>query len=168
MVMALSKTLFFSTLKTSRPHLNLHLLGVLLKLRLHPSTPIHPKPLPPWYLEKHPDLTWNDRAIAVFILVHPSIYGLHSPVTRIDNTAKAIGASSNTVRQWASLTDKGSHANIQKWYGIVKHMEWGTVKNDSCMSGYANLPSTMTPMFATVSSHRRDVANCVFDEALWG
>jgi hypothetical protein len=79
--------------------------------------------------KKRPDLTWNDRAIGVFLLLHPSIYGLQSPVTRIDNTAKALGASPNTVRQWVSLRDKGLHSNIQKWYGIVKHMEWGTIKN---------------------------------------
>jgi hypothetical protein len=41
---------------------------------------------------------------------------------------KALGVSPNTVRQWVSLKDKGSEPHIQKWYVIVKHMEWGTVK----------------------------------------
>jgi hypothetical protein len=77
---------------------------------------------------KRPDLTWNDRSIGIFLLFHPSIYGLQSPVTRIDNAAKALGTSPNTIRQWVSLKDKSSASNIQIWFGIVKHMKWGTIK----------------------------------------
>jgi hypothetical protein len=58
----------------------------------------------------------------------PLIYGLQYPVTRIDNTAKALGTSPNTVSQWVSLKDKSSASNIQIWFGIVKHMKWGVIK----------------------------------------
>ena len=60
----------------------------------------------------HADLTWYDRAIGMFLYLHPKIYGHGTKLSRQNKVAEALGIATNTVRQWCSLTDVGSHKFI--------------------------------------------------------
>ena len=72
--------------------------------------------------------TWNDRAIGVFLFLHPLIYGQGPINKRLSHVSAAIGANENTIRQWISLSDKTSDLFIPIWYPIVKQLKWSYVK----------------------------------------
>ena len=63
--------------------------------------------------QSHNDLSWMDQSVAMFIYLHPQIYGMGSTVERAVYVAKIIGVSKNTVRQWCSLSDKGAERYIK-------------------------------------------------------
>ena len=71
-----------------------------------------------------------DRSFGVFVFfLHPKNYGNGSFSHRVDSVAQLLGQSSNTVRQWCSLTDKGAAKFISSWYSVVKELTWKDVKS---------------------------------------
>jgi hypothetical protein len=69
-----------------------------------------------------------DKAIVVFIYLHPDVNGTDINMNRLKKVSAATGANVNTVRHWFSLTVKQAAANIAVWYQIAKILAWADVK----------------------------------------
>ena len=85
---------------------------------------------------------------------------------RIVQVTSTVGASTNTVRQWVSLQDKGAQNYICTWHPIVKGMTWAdckkhfrsdwldAYKQTSKRTGYG-LKELRTPTIQSNKSYRR-------------
>ena len=65
-------------------------------------------------------ITWKDRAVRMYLFLHPKIHGVGSFNKRIDSVAKSIGVHRNMLRQWCSLTNAGAETFIKIWYPLIK------------------------------------------------
>ena len=61
--------------------------------------------------------------------MRPKIHGNGSFSHRVDSVTQLLGQSSNTVRQWCSLIDKGAAKFISAWYLVVQELTWKDVKS---------------------------------------
>ena len=77
---------------------------------------------------RHPELTWMEKAIAAFIYLHLDVYGTGINMNLLKKVSAATGANVNTVRHWFILTDKQAAANIAVWYQIAKKLTWADMK----------------------------------------
>lgn len=112
------------------------------------AAPVPTSSTPPAVKGKsRPDLTWNDRAVAIFCYLHPNVFGSGDMDRRIVQVASTVGASPNTVRQWVSLQDKGAQNYICTWHPIVKGMRWADCKKhfrSNWLDAYKHIPGEST------------------------
>ena len=82
-------------------------------------------------------VTVENRAVAAFLYLHPSIYGRGSLKSRMDRTAAALGVGPATLPKWFSLRNLESKRYVEKWLPIAKELTWEKVRA-SFYSAWAN------------------------------